>query len=87
MQVVAAAASELSCSFVLADWSSKKKEEEEEEVEEEVEEEEEEVVTRWRVEDHWRLWGGGGGSVFGLRRKTKQAPLVFQMTFVVTKWH
>jgi hypothetical protein len=28
LQVVAAAASELSCSFVLADWSSKKEEEE-----------------------------------------------------------
>jgi len=27
LQVVAAAASELSCSFVLADWSSKKEEE------------------------------------------------------------
>ena len=44
LQVVAAAASELSCSFVLADWSSKKEEEEEEEVEEEVEEEEEEKL-------------------------------------------
>ena len=32
LQVVAAAASELSCSFVLADWSSKKEEEEEEEM-------------------------------------------------------
>ena len=36
LQVVAAAASELSCSFVLADWSSKKEEEEKEEEEEEV---------------------------------------------------
>ncbi len=46
LQVVAAAASELSCSFVSADWSSKKEEEEQEEEEEEVEQQLLVVVVR-----------------------------------------